>query len=87
MNKKLWEASSKLKSASKLFKFENFISNRYNINFNNDYEKIHNWSIKYPQNFWTSVWDFSKIKGEKNIVKLKKSPKFYKNIHLLQITL
>ena len=82
MNKKLWEASNNLKSTSNLFKFEQFISNRYNKNFNNNYEKIHNWSIKYPQNFWTSVWDFSKIKGEKNIVKLKKSPKFYKNIFL-----
>ena len=75
MSKKLWEASNRLKKSSNLFKFEKFISNRFNKSFNKNYEKIHNWSVKYPQNFWNSVWDYSEVKGKKNKIKVKKSVK------------
>ena len=54
------------------------LKKKFNINF----EKIHNWSIKNPQNFWDSIWDYSKVKGKKNKNKIKRSSKFYKNIFL-----
>ena len=82
MSKKLWEASNKLKRSSNLLKFEKFISTRFNKKFNNNYEKIHDWSVKNAGTFWESVWDYSKIKGKKNKFKVKKSSKFYKNIFL-----
>ena len=82
MSKKLWEASNKLKRSSNLSKFEKFISARFNKKFNNNYEKIHDWSVKNAGTFWESVWDYSKIKGKKNKFKVKKSSKFYKNIFL-----
>ena len=82
MNKKLWEASKQQKNNSNLFKFEKFISNKYNKNFDQNFERIHGWSVKNPHDFWDSVWDFSKIKGTKNKIKSKKSTKFYKNIFL-----
>ena len=82
MSKKLWEASNKLKRSSNLSKFEKFISARFNKKFNNNYEKIHDWSVKNAGNFWESVWDYTKIKGKKNKLKIKKSSKFYKNIFL-----
>jgi len=82
MNKKLWEASKEQKNNSNLDKFEKFISNKYNKNFDKNFERIHSWSVKNPHDFWDSVWDYSKIKGTKNKIKLKKSTKFYKNIFL-----
>ena len=82
MNKKLWEASKKLKINSNLFKFEKFISNRFKKNFKKNYEKIHNWSIKNPHNFWNSVWDYSNVKGNKEKKRAKKSSRFYKNVFL-----
>ena len=82
MNKKLWEPSEKIKKNSNLFKFEKFLSNKFKKKFNINFEKIHNWSIKNPQNFWDSIWDYSKVKGEKNKNKIKRSSKFYKNIFL-----
>jgi acetoacetyl-CoA synthetase len=82
MSKKLWKPSKRLKRSSNLFKFEKFISVRFKRNFNKNYEKIHNWSVKNPQNFWNSVWDYSKVKGVKSEIKIKKSPKFYRNIFL-----
>ena len=82
MNKKLWEPSKTLKLNSNLLKFEKFISNRFKKKFNGNYEKIHNWTIKNPQSFWNSVWDYSKVKGNKRKNNNKKFSKFYKNTFL-----
>ena len=41
MNKKLWEPSKILKKKSNLFKFEKFISSKFNKKFNTNYEKFH----------------------------------------------
>ena len=82
MNKKLWEPSKTLKLNSNLLKFEKYISNRFKKKFNQNYEKIHNWTITYPHSFWSSVWDYSKVKGNKGKNNIKKLSKFYKNIFL-----
>ena len=79
MKEKLWEASSSQKKNSLLSNYEQFISKRFKKNFNQKYENILKWSIKNPGNFWSSVWDFSKIKGFKSKLKIKKSKIFYKN--------
>ncbi len=82
MSIKLWEASNKLKKNSNLLKFEKFISNKYKKKFNNNYDKLHGWSVKNSDHFWNSIWDYAKVKGKKNKIKIKKSSKFYKNIFL-----
>ncbi len=82
MNKSLWRPSNILKKKSNLFKFEKFISNRFNKKFNKNYDKIHNWSVKNPGDFWSSIWDFSKIKGKKGNNKIRKSKQFFKNSFL-----
>ena len=65
MTKKLWQASLNQKKNSNLFAFENFISKKFNKKFNNDFQKILNWSIKNSSEFWNSFWDFTKINGKK----------------------
>ncbi len=82
MNKKLWKPSITLKRNSNLFKFEKFISKRFNKNFNTSYKKIHTWSVKNSGEFWNSLWDFSEVKGLKGNTKIKKSKTFFKNIFL-----
>jgi acetoacetyl-CoA synthetase len=82
MSKKLWEATYDQKKKSLLFSYEKFILRKFKKNFNQKYENILKWSIKNPGNFWSSFWDFSKIKGFKSKVKIKKSKIFYKNIFL-----
>ena len=53
----------------------------------NNYEKLHSWSVNNKKEFWSSIWDFTKIKG------IKKNPiienendfinsKFFKNSKL-----
>jgi acetoacetyl-CoA synthetase len=82
MTQKLWQASSKDKKNSILFSFENYISKKFNKKFNSDYQKILDWSIKNSPEFWSSFWDFSKIKGIKSVKKIIKSKIFYKNLFL-----
>ena len=82
MNKKLWEPSRKIKLNSNLLKFEKYTSNRFKKKFNNNYEKIHSWTIKYPQNFWSCLWDYAKVKGIKGLDNERKFSKFYKNTFL-----
>ena len=66
MGKKLWEASNKRKLNSNLYKFENYLENRFNYKVSKNYKKILKWSIQNPKYFWSSIWDFSKVKGKKN---------------------
>ena len=82
MTKKLWQASLNQKKNSNLFAFENFISKKFNKKFNNDFQKILNWSIKNSSEFWSSFWDFTKINGLKSNKKIRKSKIFYKNLFL-----
>ena len=82
MTKKLWEASLSQKRKSLLYRYEEFISKRFNKKFNNEYDYILSWSIKNPGNFWSSIWDFSKTIGIKSKKKIQKSKIFYKNIFL-----
>ena len=82
MSKKIWEPSKNLIKNSELSSFEKFISKKTNINFNKEYKKIHDWSVKKSTDFWSYFWDFSKIKGDKSDKKIKKSKTFYKNYFL-----
>ena len=70
MSKKLWEASPSQKKNSLLYKYEQFISKKFKKNFRNQYKNILDWSINSTQDFWSSVWDFSKIEGFKNNSKI-----------------
>ena len=79
MKQKLWEASPEQKKNSLLSNYEQFISKKFKKNFNQKYENILKWSIKNPGNFWSSIWDFSEIKGFKGKLKIKKSKIFCKN--------
>ena len=82
MMTKLWEATKDQKNKSNLFKYENFLYQKYKIKFNKKYSKLHEWSIKYPEKFWSSIWDFLNIKGEK-IEKFFKSKELFKNRFLI----
>jgi len=82
MAKKLWEASKDRKLNSNLYDYAKFISKKFNLKFSHNYKDILNWSIKNPGNFWSSIWDYCKIKGFKSNKELKISKIFYKNIFL-----
>ncbi len=82
MNKKLWEASKARKINSNLYKYENFLSKKYDYDVSQKYSKILNWSVNNPNKFWGSLWDFFKVKGIKK-EKIYKSKVLFKNKFLV----
>jgi len=82
MNKKLWKASEKVKKNSNLFRYENFLARNYKYKISKKYSKLLDWSLKKPKDFWSSVWDFTKVKGYKNL-KFKLSGNLFKHKFLI----
>ena len=78
MPQKLWEANLKVKNKSNLLKFEKFLSKKFNYKVSKNYKKLFNWSIKNLNFFWSSVWDYTNVKGKKN-EKFKFTKDFLKN--------
>jgi len=66
MPQKMWEANSQTKSKSNLFEFEKFLAKKFNYTPKKNYKKLYNWTIENPKLFWSSIWEFSNIKGIKN---------------------
>ena len=66
MSQKLSEANIQSKSKSNLFEFEKFLANKFNYKPEKNFKKLFNWTIKNPKLFWSSIWEFSNIKGIKN---------------------
>ena len=67
MNSKiLWKAKKFQKNKSNLFKYEKFLFFKYKFKITQNYKNLFRWSIKNPKKFWSSVWDFTRVKGIKN---------------------
>ncbi len=45
---------------------KNFYQKKFNYKPKKNYKKLFDWTIKNPKLFWTSIWEFSNIKGIKN---------------------
>jgi len=75
----LWTINSKKLNKTNLASYSIFIRQNYEIAFGNDFNKIWKWSINNPQQFWKSIWDFTKVKGVLGKIILKKSNTFFKN--------
>ena len=82
MHKKLWEASEIIKNASNLFKYEKFLFNKFNYKPSKNFTKLLDWSINNPKEFWSSIWDFCRVKGNKNY-KFKISKNLIQNKYLV----
>ena len=78
MSRKLWEAHLSTKNKSNLFKFEKFLSKKYKYKASKNYKKLFNWSVKNLDLFWSSIWDYTNVKGKK-VEKFKFSKNFIKN--------
>ena len=78
MSQKLWEANLSIKKKSNLFEFEKFLSKKFNYKVSKNYKKLFNWSIKNLHLFWSSIWDYTNVKGKK-IDKFFFTKEFIKN--------
>ena len=58
-NLKLWSPSN---LDNNLKKFKNSLNKKFDIN---SFDDLHKWSVKEKDNFWSAIWDFTKIIGFK----------------------
>ena len=56
----LWKPSKDIIKNSNLRKYEIHLKNTHNLYLKNNFSKIHAWSVKNPELFWNSIWDFLK---------------------------
>jgi len=64
MSKKLWEPSQERIKRTNMYRFMNFINEKYNQSFI-DYPSLYQWSIENIPDFWSSMWEFAGIKASK----------------------
>jgi len=79
MKNYLWKINKKKINKTNLALYNNFIKKNYKINSHNNFNKIWKWSVDNPGDFWKSIWDFTKVKGDPGNTLLKKSNTFIKN--------
>ena len=60
----LWKIGEEKLNKTNLANYSNFLKKNYEVNSNNDFNKIWRWSINNTGFFWKSVWEFTKVKGE-----------------------
>ena len=59
-NPKLWEPTSGQIAKSQMSRFREFINQHYQRSVE-DYHDLYNWSITNSEDFWESIWKFSKV--------------------------
>ena len=72
--KPLWSPKS---SENLLNKFVKYLKNNKS-NFN-DYNKLHEWSIKNKNKFWSKIWNFTSIIGKLNEPIIENEKNFFKS--------
>ena len=75
----LWEINKDKLNKTNLALYSNFIEKNYKLKFDKNFDKIWRWSIDYPDIFWKSIWDFTKVKGDLGNTLLQESDIFFKN--------
>ena len=75
----LWSPSSDILKKSKLYSFCKILDKKKILKFKKDFKYLWKWSVKKPNIFWSEIWDFTNIKGNKGKKILKKNQIFFKN--------
>lgn len=65
----LWTPSEAFKAAQPLTHFIDWCANRESVSFA-DYDAFYNWSVDDRASFWSAVWDYCGVVGEKGDVAL-----------------
>ena len=68
MSEPLWTPTNIRSASSNLIKFYQFIENKYEVSFQNDYGSLWNWSVKENSKFWPSLLEYLNIEYSGNIL-------------------
>ncbi|MFW6099159.1 MAG: acetoacetate--CoA ligase [Thermodesulfobacteriota bacterium] len=62
MAKLLWQPSEERIRQSNMYRFMNYVNERYNTDFT-EYNPLYQWSVDHIPDFWAAMWDFARIKA------------------------
>ena len=60
----LWRIKKQKLTKTNLTLYSDFVKKHYKINSKNNFDKIWKWSVDNPEDFWKSIWNFTKAKGD-----------------------
>jgi len=64
MKKPIWHPSGLRIAQANLSAYLDYLKDSYELEFN-DYQALHQWSIDHRELFWSSVWDFCEVLGDR----------------------
>ena len=64
MAKLLWTPSEERIKSSNMYRFMNFINEKYQKDFT-EYAPLYQWSVENLSDFWASMWEFAEIKASR----------------------
>ena len=59
----IWSPSPERIARAQLTRFMRFVRERHRAPVP-DYPSLHRWSIEFPENFWSALWDFCEIRAQ-----------------------
>ena len=62
---------------TQLYDFATIVKDRLGFDWKQDYEALWQWSVDYPGDFWSALWDWHGIigeKGERQLIDADKMP-------------
>lgn len=59
--KPIWTPSPERVGKAALTRFSHYVYERFQAPVH-DYTSLHHWSVEFPENFWSAVWDFCEIR-------------------------
>ena len=63
-NTLLWSPSQTLIQESRISEFMSVVNQRFNQNFDS-YQSLYQWSVDDKENFWSTLWDYCEVIGDK----------------------
>ena len=75
----IWKMKNSELDNTNLSLYLKFIRQNYKLDIEKDFNEIWKWSINNSQDFWKSIWDFTKVKGNLGNTIIEKSNIFFKN--------
>ena len=82
----LWRPDPARVAETRLHAFTEFLADRHGVRFA-DYDALHRWSLTHSQRFWTALWDFAGVlgdRGERVLLKPERMPgaQWFPDAHL-----
>ncbi len=59
----IWSPSPERVARTQLTRFMRFVRERHQAPVP-DYPTLHRWSVEYPENFWSALWDFCEVRAQ-----------------------